>query len=178
MGTFPKRSAFSQIGEHWIQKYFHFLWRCLSTTWALRRLSLLIFRCVFAASQAHLPSFCLSAWGQRRGSLYRDGPAIGHLDTSFLGFPPSSSKFYDDPHVTSYYFINFILLSPCIFTNSLYFTPTNVHVKPLYCSFCCKMYPYTCFDPRIIVRVFFKKPLSLQLHILKGPIALVSWYLF
>jgi hypothetical protein len=55
----------------------------------------------------------------------------------------------------------------------IYFTPTNAHVKPHFCSFYCKMYPYTCFDPRIIIRVFFKKPLSLQLHILKGPIALM-----
>jgi hypothetical protein len=49
------------------------------------------------------------------------------------------------------------LLSPCIFTNSIYFTPTNAHVKPLFCSFYCKMYPYTCFDPdddpRIATRV-------------------------
>jgi hypothetical protein len=30
------------------------------------------------------------------------------------------------------------------------------HIYPLFCSFYCKMYPYTCFDPRIIVRVFFK----------------------
>jgi hypothetical protein len=53
----------------------------------------------------------------------------------------------------TYKVINFILLSPCIFTNSIYFTPTNAHVKPLFCSFYCKMYRYTCFDPRIIVRV-------------------------
>jgi hypothetical protein len=43
------------------------------------------------------------------------------------------------------------------FTNSVYFTPTNAHVKPLLCSFYCKMYPYTCFDPRISVRGFFLK---------------------
>ena len=41
----------------------------------------------------------------------------------------------------------YILLSPCIFTNSIYFTPTNAHVKPLFCNVYCKMYPYTCFDP-------------------------------
>jgi hypothetical protein len=39
--------------------------------------------------------------------------------------------------------------------NSIYFTPTNAHVKPLFCSFYCKMYSYKCFDPRIIVMVFF-----------------------
>jgi hypothetical protein len=44
---------------------------------------------------------------------------------------------------------------------SVYFTPTNAHVKPLFCSFYCKMYPYTYFDPRIIVRVFFSKKASI-----------------
>jgi hypothetical protein len=29
------------------------------------------------------------------------------------------------------------LLSLCIFTNSIYFTPTTAHVKPLFCSFYC-----------------------------------------
>jgi hypothetical protein len=72
-------------------------------------------------------------------------------------------------------YIFFILLSLCIFTNSIYFTPTNAHVKPLFLAFIVKCTP-TCVSILGSSSGFFflKKPLSLQLHVLKGPIALMS----
>jgi hypothetical protein len=84
-------------------------------------------------------------------SMHPEGPATGHLDTGFLGFPLSSSKCWDGSHVPSCYCM--LLMQPCVCK----------FIKIIPCYGCCQI---TWFYKLLWDNQKFKITLSVWNHLL------------